>query len=61
MPTIQTIRKPATSVRKGKLPDHNTYKIVYILVDQYLGGGTIHIQRYILIQVIIAIALNKSN
>lgn len=39
MPTIQTIRKPATSVRKGKLPDPNTYKIVYILVDQYLGGG----------------------
>ena len=60
MPTIQTIRKPATSVRKGKLPDPNTYKIVYILVDQYLGG-TIHIQRYILIQGLIAIALNKSN
>lgn len=39
MPIIQTIRKPATSVRKGKLPDPNTYKIVYILVDQYLGGG----------------------
>ncbi len=46
MPTIQTIRKPATSVRKGKLPDPNTYKIVYILVDQYLGGDDSHPEVY---------------
>lgn len=41
MPPIQTIRKPAPSVRKGELPGPNTYKIC-IYPGKSVSGGNSH-------------------